>query len=174
MTKPATFTVADLAERIARVTGQSAIFHARQLRHWASLGLFPDASFPVGGGPTAPRQFGETHIVQGAIFAILSGQGFTADQLDTVRACLANTGRAGFLKPVDGGHAGYAGIRGATEWAKTTRDDPIYFYVHASLDGAIGGGAFDRAPDVTGLLSGLYPVTTVLRVDRIIADVLAD
>lgn len=169
------FTVAAVAERLSKITGQSAQYHARQVRHWAALGLFPDARFPVGGGPTAPREFVEKHIVEALIFTILSGQGVTADQLANVRGCFSNSSEPAFMEKVEGGWAGRRGLGGALEWRIKHPEDAIFFYTYANLLGEVAAGAFTRKPDIAdGLLTGPYPITTVIRLDYLLNDILAD
>lgn len=174
MSPETTFTVGEIAERLSRVTGQSAAYHARQLRHWAALGLFPDARFPLGAGPTAAREFVEAHLFQALIFTLLSGQGVTADQLAHVRGCFQNSSHPAFMEPVEGGFAGYSGLRGAMEWRNQHPEDAIYFYVYASVGGDVAAGAFTRKPDIEGLLTVPYPIITVLRLDHLMDLVLAD
>lgn len=162
-------TVASLAERLARASGQSPAFHARQIRHWAQHGIFWDAFLPADAGPTTSREFEEKHIGRALLLSVLSAQDFDVDHLKTIAGSIMTILDAedrARLYPIGTSYpASDTGLIAAIE--ATKRGESGWFLeIYRAKDGKIGVGAggFTTKPDISPILASLFPLVTVLNV----------
>ena len=162
-------TVADLAERLVKVTGDPTPYAERQIRYWATNGLFGRDVFRLATSRTDPRKFNEIALGRARLLAALVKLGLEDDQLKA-GALLADKMDPDDLHRIygDGARPVDAALEHVVEAAREGRDETWLLRLYATGAGEICGGGFTTSPSSNPFLEAAYPIEVKIDATRLL------